>query len=137
MDIYNNGPVPPYQNNASGQPPYYTPPTRHPGSGFATASMVLGIISILTAFVGTVYPPIICAGLSILLGLLSKGNDKVMLPNAKVGVLTAVIGLVVNVAVVASAFVLLFTNSTAQEQFHDQLTQDSEACGPEPGVYCG
>lgn len=50
MDSYNNGPVPPYQNNGSGYPPYYTPPTRHPGSSFATASMVLGIIAVISAF---------------------------------------------------------------------------------------
>lgn len=85
MDNYNNGPIPPYQNNNSGYPPYYTPPTRHPGSSFATASMILGIIAIISAFFGTVYPPIICGGLAVILGLLSKGNDKAMLPNAKVG----------------------------------------------------
>ena len=110
MDSYNNGPVPPYQNNGSGYPPYYTPPTRHPGSSFATASMVLGIIAVISAFFATVYPPIICGGLSIILSLLSKGNDKAMLPNAKVGLLTGILGMVVNVVVVGSFFVMLFTN---------------------------
>ena len=32
-----------------------------------------------------------------------------MLPNAKVGVLTGILGLILNVLVVASAFLLLFT----------------------------
>lgn len=127
MDNYNNGPIPPYQNNNTGYPPYYTPPTRHPGSGFATAALVLGLLSILTAFVGTVYPPIVFAGLAIILGLLSKGNDKVMLPNAKVGVVTAVLGLVVNVLVVASALVMIFTDPATNKRFHDQLNQYYEA----------
>ena len=126
MDSYNNGPVPPYQNNGSGCPPYYTPPTRHPGSSFATASMVLGIIAVISAFFATVYPPIICGGLSIILSLLSKGNDKAMLPNAKVGLLTGILGMVVNVVVVGSFFVMLFTNPSYKQEFHDQLNQYSE-----------
>ena len=76
MDNYNNGPIPPWQNGNSGVPPYYAPPTRHPGSAFATASLVLGIIAILSAFTGTVFPPLVCGGLSIILALLSKGNDR-------------------------------------------------------------
>ena len=126
MDNYNNGPIPPYQNNNSGYPPYYTPPTRHPGSSFATASMILGIIAIISAFFGTVYPPIICGGLAVILGLLSKGNDKAMLPNANVGVLTAILGIVVNVLVVGSVIIMLFTNPSYKEDFHRQLNQYSE-----------
>ena len=123
MDNYNNGPIPPWQNGNSGVPPYYAPPTRHPGSAFATASLVLGIISILSAFTGTVFPPLVCGGLSIILALLSKGNDRAMLPNAKVGVLTGILGLIINVLVVASAFLLLFTEPGLKEDFHRQLNQ--------------
>ncbi len=123
MDNYNNGPIPPWQNGNSGVPPYYAPPTRHPGSAFATASLVLGIIAILSAFTGTVFPPLVCGGLSIILALLSKGNDRAMLPNAKVGVLTGILGLIINVLVVASAFLLLFTEPGLKEDFHRQLNQ--------------
>lgn len=124
MDNYQfNNDVPPYPNNNSGYPPYYTPPTKHPGSGFATAAMVMGILSILTAFTGTVYPPIILGGLSIILALLSKGNDSVMLPNAKVGILTAIIGLVVNVLIVVTSFLLVFNSPTMREEFHQELNQ--------------
>ena len=123
MDNYNNGPIPPWQNGNSGVPPYYAPPTRHPGSAFATASLVLGIIAILSAFTGTVFPPLVCGGLSIILALLSKGNDRVMLPNAKVGVLTGILGLILNVLVVASAFLLLLTEPELKEDFHRQLNQ--------------
>ena len=123
MDNYNNGPIPPWQNGNSGVPPYYAPPTRHPGSAFATASLVLGIIAVLSAFTGTVFPPLVCGGLSIILALLSKGNDRAMLPNAKVGVLTGILGLIINVLVVASAFLLLFTEPGLKEDFHRQLNQ--------------
>ena len=91
-----------------------------------TASMVLGIIAVISAFFATVYPPIICGGLSIILSLLSKGNDKAMLPNAKVGLLTGILGMVVNVVVVGSFFVMLFTNPSYKQEFHDQLNQYSE-----------
>ena len=72
------------------------------------------------------YPPIVCGGLSIILSLLSKGNDKAMLPNAKVGLLTGILGMVVNVVVVGSFFVMLYTNPSYKEAFHDQLNQYSE-----------
>ena len=68
----------------------------------------------------------ICGGLAVILGLLSKGNDKAMLPNAKVGVLTAILGIVVNVLVVGSVIIMLFTNPSYKEDFHRQLNQYSE-----------
>lgn len=88
--------------------------------------MILGIIAVISAFFGTVYPPIICGGLAVILGLLSKGNDKAMLPNAKVGVLTAILGMVINVLVVGSVIIMLFTNPSYKEDFHRQLNQYSE-----------
>lgn len=127
MDNYNSGPVPPFSNNNSGYPPYYTPPTRHPGSGFAAASLVMGILSVLTAFLGTVFPPIVTAALAVLFALLSKGNDRVLLPNAKVGIVTAIGGFVVNILVVGSVIVLLFTNPDMKESFHDQLNRTYES----------
>lgn len=126
MDNYNNEPVPPYPNNNSGYPPYYTRPARHPGSSFATASMVLGILAIVTAFLGTVYPPLVFGGLAVILGLLSKGNDKAMLPNARVGVLTAVLGIVINIIVVSVSFYVIFATPNGRQEFHDQLNQYSE-----------
>lgn len=116
MDNYNNNPLPPYPNGGP-----YPLPARHPGSGFATASLVLGILSIPLAFIGTVYLPIIFSGLALLLGLLSRGGDKALLPNAKVGLFTALLGFVINILVVASTFILLFTNPAANQAFHDQM----------------
>ena len=46
-----------------------------------------------------------------------------MLPNAKVGVLTGILGLILNVLVVAGAFLLLFTEPELKEDFHRQLNQ--------------
>ena len=120
MDNYNN-PLQPYQNGNPGYPPPYPPPAKHPGSGFATAALVLGVLSIPFAFIGTVYFPIIFSGLALLLGLLSRGSDRTLLPNAKVGLLTALLGFVINILVVASTLILLFTNPEANQAFHDQM----------------
>ena len=48
-----------------------------------------------------------------------------MLPNAKVGVLTAILGIVVNVLVVGSGIIMLVTNPSYKEDFHRQLNQYS------------
>ena len=37
--------------------------------------------------------------------------------------LTGILGLIVNILIVASTFLLLFTNPNMQEEFHDQLNQ--------------
>lgn len=114
-------------NNPNGQQPYYTPPVRHPGSGFATAALILGLLSIMTAIMGTVYPPLLCGGLAIILAILSKGKDRAMLTNAKVGMTTGIVGLIVNVAVVVSTLLLFFNNPQFQEEVHTQLNQYYEA----------
>lgn len=125
MDNYNNGPIPPYQNNGggSGYPPYYTPPVRHPGSGFATAALICGILAILSSFVIPVWVPAVFGGLSIILALLSKGSDKGMLPNAKVGVLTAGLGIALSILITVSSVVMIYTNPKMKEEFHNSLNQ--------------
>ncbi len=130
MDQYNN--IPPYPNqpespnNQNGPQANYTPPVRHPGSGFAFAALILGLLSILTAFLGTVYPPFLFGGLAIILAILSKGMDRKLLTNAKAGLITGIVGLVVNVVVMTASLILFFTNPQMQEAVFAQIDQTYE-----------
>lgn len=102
-------------NNPQGNYPYYDRsayqrPLAEPGSSFATASMILGIISIVLSFTFTVYPAFVMGSIAIVLALLSKGRRPKLLSKATAGVICATCGLVINTVIVAVCMVLLFTD---------------------------
>lgn len=102
-------------NNPQGNYPYYDRsayqrPIAEPGSSFATASMILGIISIIASFTFTVYPAFVLGSIAIVLALLSKGRRPKLLSKATAGVICATCGLVINTVIVAVCMVLLFTD---------------------------
>lgn len=84
-------------------------PVRPPSNSFATAANVLGIIAIVTAIFGTVYPPFILGGLAIILGWLSHGGEERLSKLAKTGIITASIGLVLNLVVITISIYAVFT----------------------------
>lgn len=81
-----------------------------PGSSFASAAMVLGIISIVTSFTFTVYPPFVLGSIAIILAILSKGMRPKMLSKARTGIICAVSGLILNTIITVASMLLLFTN---------------------------
>ncbi len=83
-------------------------PKEEPANGLARASMVLGIIALVSFFTFTVYPPIILGSLSIILALLSRGSSLKMHSKAQNGVITSSIALGCDVAIFAMAFALIF-----------------------------
>lgn len=101
-------------NNPNGNPnPYgyqYVPPVKQPGSSLQTAAMVLGILSIVTACIMTVYPPFIFGGLAIIFAILSKGSIAKLQQKAKIGVICSIIGLVLNCFIIAGSFKTIFEN---------------------------
>lgn len=116
MDYYEN------QNHPEGN----VRPPASKNNSFATAALVFGILSLITAIGGTVYPPFLCASLGILLAVLSKGNSSKMETYAKGGFILSLIGLVVNAAIIFSTVYLFVTVPEFREQMHDQLNTTSE-----------
>ena len=111
MDFNNN----PYnQNNSTtDNNPYgyqYTPPVRIPGNGFANAAMILGIISIVTAIMLTLYFPFALGSLAILFALLSKGRAPKMQGRAKAGIICGTIGLAINISIFVSSICFVLSN---------------------------
>ena len=100
---------------------------KHPGSPFAAAALILGLLSIVTAVLGTVYPPLVFGGLAIILAILSKGNDRAYLTNARIGFISGIVGLIINVIVVVSSIWLICNNPQMQEEIHSTLNQYYEA----------
>lgn len=129
MDYNNN--YSPYsgqnQNNQYAPEPFF----RNPGQSMATASMVLGLVGLFTLF--TVYIPLICGGLAVILAILSKGYGKKMLLTAKVGIGTAVGGIALIVFIIFSLAGLLLSRSgddlvnfgkAMDKQFEQQTGQE-------------
>ena len=121
---YNN----PY--HTSGNNEYYSrpqPPLRNPGATMATVSMLLGLGSIFTIL--TVYFPLILGSIAILFAVLSKGYGKKMLVSAKVGIGTAIGGMVLVITMIGSIVAVIFSLSgddlirfgqTMDQQFEEQ-----------------
>lgn len=108
-------------------------PIRNPGKAMATASMILGIVSIFSML--TVYIPVICGSLAIVLAILSKGYGKKMLPSAKVGVGTGIGGVVLIFSIVGSLVAMILSLSRddlitfgrqMDQQFERQTGQELE-----------
>lgn len=96
--------------------PYRTPaPTVKKANSMAVAAMTLGILSPIFAFTCTIYPALICGGISIILALLSKGAEPKMHGNAKTGVIMAITGLVLNVVIVSATLMLIFSPASSPE----------------------
>ena len=97
----------------------------------ATASMVLGIISLFSILCCC---PFVFSAIGIILALLSKGAEQTLRPRAKTGLILSIVGLVVSVVLIAFtiAFPLVMykTNPEFKKNFdkaiEESLDQDEE-----------
>lgn len=117
------------QPNNNGQPygPWdfiSPPPPVKPANGFAIASLILGIMAILTLC--TVYLPFLCGSLSIIFALLSKGSDKTMHSMANSGIITSVIALAITAIMFIFAFSMLASNHEFQQEFKQTYEEQYE-----------
>ncbi len=101
------------------------PKTKPPGSGFAAASLVLAIVAIASTLTMTVVIPVFFGILSIFLALLSRGNQK--MPNhALAGLIVSASAIVINLAVGAFSFYVVFSSPEALNQYWDMMNQTYE-----------
>lgn len=111
------------QNNYHNGYPYYGRntyqlPASEPGSSFAKAAMICGSLSIVFGFVLPIYPTFTLACVAIVLALLSRGRQTKMFFHARIGIICAIVGLVLNMIVVVSSIVPVLTDPKAREEFN-------------------
>lgn len=82
----------------------YRPPVQ-PQDAMVTASIVLSVIAIATSC--CVYASLVCGALSIILALLSRGQQKRLTPQGKLAVTTSAAAMIL--AVVTTVFLLATT----------------------------
>lgn len=80
----------------------------------SSASLILGIISCISAALMTVYLPFIFGGLSIVCAILSRDRSGIPDRNAKAGITVSVISIVINIVVISVSVYTVFNNP---EQF--------------------
>ena len=95
-------------------------------NGFATASLIMGILAILSAFTMTIVPPMVLGCLSIILGLLSRGDTRLPHNYALIGIITSASAIVINIAISILAFQFVFKNPEALEMYHDTINETYE-----------
>lgn len=114
-----------YGNQNQGDTPvhYQFEQTMPPRNSMASAASILGFATIVTTILCTVYIPFITGSLAILFALLSKGSSSRMNPSATTGVTSAVVGMLMNVALIISVVALYLTNPTIREQSNKLFEQ--------------
>ena len=121
-------------------------PPHPPANGFATASLVLGILALVSVFTFTVIPPFFFGSLSIIFGILSKHSSRKMSSKALTGTITSSCAFVANIAVCIVSFFVVFSNPQATQEYwntvnemYEQMTGMSmeeilESYGIDPGL---
>ena len=98
-------------DNYNGQ---YRPPVR-PQDAMLTASIVLSVIAIATTC--CIYSSIVCGSLSIILALLSRGQQKKLTPQGKLAVMTSIMAIVIAVLATVIMFVMTIREYGSLETF--------------------
>lgn len=89
----------------------------------ATAAVVMGVLTIAATIMCTVYVPFITGGLAILFAILSKGGKAHMNGSAKTAVTTGVIGLSMNILLIAIVWIMYQTVPEIHDQANDLFEQ--------------
>ncbi|MDO4293028.1 MAG: hypothetical protein Q4C65_07320 [Eubacteriales bacterium] len=95
-------------------------------NGFATASIVLGVIALVSTFSMTLIPAFFCGALSVMLGLLSRGNSRTMSGNALAGVAVSVCAIVINAALFVFSFYIVFSSPESRAQYWGMVNETYE-----------
>lgn len=111
---YNNNPYNnnPYNGNNPYNPygaPLQPDPFKSRGDNMATASLILGVITLASLLLLRLSMPFLLGGVGIILAILSRGGARKMIGKAKAGMTCCIIGLVLDVTFCVFAVWLVFS----------------------------
>jgi hypothetical protein len=125
MDYNNNETMPgnkPVDHNANDSN-YYN---GNQPNGMATASLVLGILAIISLC--CIYGSYIFGGIGITLALLSRGKNTKLSTNALIGTILSVIGMIIATVLIVISVILVFSKygfenyMEAYEAYYEEIT---------------
>lgn len=134
MEYFSNNNLETENENADGQASYedsfQTPPDNDFGNTqkpfpnvFALFAKSLGAFSIFCAVFSVFFGSFICGGLAIVLAILSKGYNTKMEKNAKIGIVTGIIGVVLQISVLGFSIYNVIHVPEFREQFNSIYEQ--------------
>ena len=128
---YNNNPNNPYNGNPyNNNNPYGAPmrpmPIKTKGDSMATASMILGIITLGSLLLLRLSMPFLLGGVGIILAILSKGGARKMIGKAKAGMICCITGLALDVAFCVFAVWLVFSLPKLSPELTDEVNKICE-----------
>ncbi len=106
---------------------YRQPMPEKRSNSMAVASMVLGIISIVTCT--CIYLSFICGALAIILAMLSRGGKMTFDDSAKAGLVLGIIGLSITVIFYGYSLALFFSDPQSLQKLEEMLREYCEMYG--------
>ncbi len=117
----------PYHNPYN---PYGAPlqpaPVKPKGENMAAASLILGIITLISLLLLRLSMPFMLGGVGIILAILSRGSAKKMLGKAKAGLICCITSLVLDVILCISAVWLVFALPKIAPELMDDINKICE-----------
>lgn len=101
------------------------------GDGMATASMILGIITLASMLILQFTIPFVLGGVGIILAILSRGGAKRMAGKAKAGLICCIVGLSLDIVLCVSAVCLVFALPHLSPELQEEV---NKACEEQYGV---
>ncbi|MCR5595412.1 MAG: hypothetical protein K6G12_06165 [Lachnospiraceae bacterium] len=89
-----------------------------PNTLLYSTSMVLSVIAVATAVMGTVYLPFIFGGIAIVMGVVSRDANGMLHQRAKIGILVGIAAIVLNIAIVSVSVYTVLTNPEQYAAFN-------------------
>ena len=97
----------------------------------ATASMVLGIITLVSLLLLRLSMPFMLGGIGIILAILSRGGSRKMLGKAKAGMICCITALVLDIALCVTAVWLVFALPSVAPELMEEV---NKVCEEQYGV---
>ena len=105
-----------FQQDNGGEASSFSPETNH--NVFALFSQSLGIFSIFCAFFSMFLGTLVCGGLAIILASLSKGYSTKMERNARIGLISGIIGIVLQIGTLGFSLYNIIYVPEYREEFN-------------------
>lgn len=121
-------PYPPYPPYGGPLQPY---PGKPKGDSMATASLILGIITLASMLILQFSIPFVLGGIGIVLAILSRGSAKRLAGKAKAGLICCIAGLSLDIVLCVSAICLVFALPHLSPEFQEEV---NKACEEQYGV---
>lgn len=118
----------PNEQNLNQSNEYQNRPPVRPGNMMELAACILGYVAIATTC--CIYLSLVCGGLAVILGLLSRGKNKKLPDRARIAVTTGAVAMIATVCMTAFMFVTTIRQYGSFDNFMKTYMETVEQLSP-------